>query len=348
VVLVVLANGRPGYVQVGALLALVAVPGVIVQQLALSILAGLQRFRPFNLFRVAPNAGFAIAALALFLTGMAGFIELALAWGISRTIFAPFTLRSAWQHAMDAQTGRGEIPSTSWMLRFGRRAFVSTGTVVDTYRVDQAVVALFLPSVALGLYVVSLALTNLPRFVTRSVGAVATPTVASKRTRNQARHTMWRFFWIAALLYVPVIVGLWLLAPQLTELFFGEEFADSAPITRLLLAGTLLYCARLALTDASRGAGYPGLGSVAEIVSLVSVLPLFAVFVPLWELRGVAYALIGSSAIAMCVLVGGLLRPSARYATRGAEWFETPDGTHPPAYPAEAAQATGEPASHSA
>jgi O-antigen/teichoic acid export membrane protein len=66
------------------------------------------------------------------------------------------------------------------------------------------------------------------------------PTVANQDDRSQERHARWRLLRIAALLYVPVIAGLWLLAPEFTALLFGEEFADSAPITALLLAGTVL------------------------------------------------------------------------------------------------------------
>ncbi len=320
--LVVLTAERPGYVQAGALVAMFTVPAMIVQTFGLRALSGLRRFAPFNLFRVGPNALFAIVALALVLTGNTGFIEFAFAWGISRIIFAPFTLRSAWRHAQAVQTGKGEAPSTSWMLRFGRRGFLGGGSV-DAYRLDQAVVALFLPPAALGLYVVALAFTTLPRFIAQSVGQVATPTVASRTTRNQARRTMWRFFWIGIPLYLPVVAGLWLTVPDLTSLLFGDEFADVVPITRLLLVATALYCARRVLAAAARGAGYPGLGSIAEIVALASVFPLFAALVPPLETKGVAYALIVASTLALCVMLVGLSRPSARHAPAGASWFET-------------------------
>ena len=321
--LIALTDSRPGYVQTGALITVLAVPAVIVQAYGLSVLSGLRRFTPFNFYRIAPNAAFAVTATALLLMNRAGFIELAVAWGLSRMVLAPFTLRSARRYAKASQTGAGEIPSKAWMLRFGRRAFLGTGSLVDTYRIDQSAVALFLSPAALGLYVVALAFTNLPRFIANSVTAVASPTVASEETREHARRRMWRFFWIAIPLYLPVVAGLWLFVPQLTTFFFGDEFAESAPITRLLLIATAIYCARRVLAGGARGAGYPGLGSIAEAVALVSALPLFAVFAPLWGINGVAYGLIASSALAFCALLAGLLRPSARRATAGSSWFET-------------------------
>ena len=327
VAVAVLTANRPGYVQAGAFMVLVAVPSSMVQSYGLGALQGLRRFRAFNLLRVAPNAAFAVAATVLFVTDVRGFIAMAYAYGISRAVFAPLTLATAWRSATAEQSGDGaELPATSWMLRFGRRSMFGGTPVVEAYRVDQAIVGLFLPPVALGIYVVALALTNLPRFIARSVGMVATPSVAGRRTQQLARAAMWRFSWLAVPLYLPLIVALWLAAPTLVEFFFGAEFSEAASITRLLLIATALYCARRVLIDAARGAGYPGLGSVAEIAALVSVVALAAVFVPMWDTDGVAYALIGSSAIALAVLIIGLLLPSARGAVPGEGWLETTTG----------------------
>ena len=118
-------------------------------------------------------------------------------YGVSRAIFAPVTLATAWRDAVAQQREGGTLSLTSWILRFGRRSLFGGAPAVEAYRADQAVVALFLPPVALGIYVVALALTNLPRFIARSVGMVATPTVAAGATQEHARRTMWRFCWLA-------------------------------------------------------------------------------------------------------------------------------------------------------
>jgi O-antigen/teichoic acid export membrane protein len=351
VIVAVLTASRPGYVQAGAFMVLVAVPSSMVQSYGLGALQGLRRFRAFNLLRVAPNAAFAVSATVLFVADLRGLIEFAYAYGVSRALFAPITLATAWRSAVAAQRGDGtEVPETSWILRFGRHSMFGGTPVVEAYRVDQAIVGLFLPPVALGIYVVALALTNLPRFIARSIGMVATPSVASRSTQQLARRKMWQFSWLAVPIYLPIIVALWLAAPSLVDLFFGAEFAEAAPITRLLLVATALYCARRVLIDAARGAGYPGLGSVAEIAALVSVVALSAAFAPLWDTDGVAYAMIGSSGIALGVMIVGLLLPSARRAVPGAGWLETggPLEARAEGGAGDAAHRAGEPVSHSA
>jgi O-antigen/teichoic acid export membrane protein len=183
-----------------------------------------------------------------------------------------------------------------------------SGPPVETYRLDQSVVALFLAPTALGYYVAALAFTNLPRFIAQSFGLVAGPTVARRPTHEAAKRSMWRFFLLSVPCCLVVIVPLWVAAPTLARFLFGPEFSEAGYISRILLGATFLFCARRVLADAAQGAGYPGIGSIAELSSFATAIPLFAVFVPLWGVDGVAYALVLSSAIALAVLIIGLWR----------------------------------------
>ena len=303
-----LTASAPGYVKVGAAMTVVAVAPTVYQRCGLSVLQGLREFGGFNLWRVAPNASFAVVATVLFVAGVTGFIPYAAAWALSRSIFVWPTRWAARRAARRTETGLGEPPERSAILRFGRKAMFGGSPPVETYRVDQSVVALFLAPTALGYYVAALAFTNLPRFIAQSFGAVSSPMIARQPTHEAAKRSMWRYFWIAMPCYSIVILALWLAAPTLTEFFFGPEFAEAGEISRVLLIATALFCARRVLAEAARGAGYPGIGSIAEIVALVAVFPLFAAFVPVWAIDGVAYALVASSALALVVLAGGLLR----------------------------------------
>ena len=334
-VLALLSVGKPAAVWLGAAVVTVAVIPAVLQQCGLGVLQGLQRFTAFNVLRVAPNAAFAAGAGALFAIGQTGLVQLTLMWGISAAVFAPVTVRRASRAAENLHGENSpDPPATSWLLRFGRRSMLGAAPLVETYRIDQAVVALFLAPVSLGLYVVALAFTNLPRFIAQAVGMVANPLVAGSATHAQARRRMWRFSWVAISLYLPVIVALWITVPELTDFFFGGAFASAAPLTRLLLIATAIYCARVVLTDAARGAGYPAAGTIAEVVAFVSAIPFFAFFVPTSGTNGVAYAMIASSAIAITVLVGVLVRPKARRLPPSG-WFDVREANDPHALPGQ-------------
>jgi O-antigen/teichoic acid export membrane protein len=320
--LAALMINKPGYVVAGALAAvIVTIPGIL-QQCGLGILEGLQKFVPLGVLGVAPNAAFALISATLLLVGQGGFIQLTAAWGVGIAIFGPVTFRKARSEAEHVQDPDAPVsPAPSWILRFGRRSMLGATPPIETYRFDQAVVALFLAPVSLGLYVVALAFTNLPRFVALAIGIVASPLISSCNTQALARRRMWQFFLLAIPLYASVGAALWIAAPQLTNLFFGSRFAEAAPLTRLLLVATMLYCARRVLSDAARGAGYPLAGTVAEIVAFCAAIPSFGLFVPTSGTHGVAYALIASSTMALAVLVGALLHPGARSSM--SEWFQT-------------------------
>ena len=308
VVLALLTVHRPGYVVTGAVMTAAAVIPTVYQRCGLGVLQGMRRFVAFNLLRAAPNALFACIIAGLLIGGNKSFLPYAAAWALSQSILAPVTVWKAKRAANETESGEGESLSKAALLKFGRKSLFGGAPPVETYRLDQSVVALFLPPTALGYYVAALAFTNLPRFIAQSFAVVATPVVAGRASHSAARRMMWRFFWLAVPFYLTVVVLLWIAAPFLVRFFFGSAFASAGGISRILLVATALFCARRVLADAARGAGYPGIGSIAELVALLSVMPLFAVFVPIWGLNGVAYALVLSSTIALSVLLLGLRR----------------------------------------
>ncbi len=319
IVLALLTYNDPSYVQIGAAMTAASVAPAVFRRCELSVLQGLREFKTFNLWRLAPNGSFALMALFLLALGVTDFLPYAAGWALSRSLFTLGTRGAALRATRVAETGEGDPPTRPAILRFGRKAMFGGAPPVETYRVDQSVVALFLAPTALGYYVAALAFTNLPRFIAQSFGIVASPIVARQPTHALATRAMWRFFWLSLPFSLVAVVPLWLAAPTLATFLFGAEFAVAGEVSRNLLIATSLFCARRVLADAARGAGYPGLGSIAEVFAFISVVPLFAVFVPAFGLDGVAYSLVASSALAFTILVGGLLR--ARSA-----------GTVPPAW----------------
>jgi O-antigen/teichoic acid export membrane protein len=306
-----LTIGRPNYVKIGAATTAVAIAGTVYERCGLGLLQGLRRFLSFNLLRNASNTLFSMVAVVLWLSGDHDFLGYAITWSVCQAIVAPFALWFANRSAAAVEGDAAPPLSRRHLLRFGRRALFGGDPPVETYRIDQGAVAVFLAPASLGFYVAALAFTNLPRFIAQSFSLVATPTIARRRDHREAVRTMWRFFWLAVPFYVSVAAALWLAAPILTEFFFGSAFSRSAGISRILLVATTLYCARRVLSDSARGAGYPAIGSIAEIVSVASVLPAFAIAIPIWGLDGVAYSLVASSAIALTVLMIGVKRLTA-------------------------------------
>jgi O-antigen/teichoic acid export membrane protein len=315
----------PHRVRIAALISLCAVPAILAQSYGVAILQGQQRFLAFNVLRALPATTYSAAVLAVFLVGGGDLEWVVIGWIASSLASAALTLLVA-VRGLPLRTARRATESLRAMLRFGLRGLLGWTSPVETFRLDQAVVGLFLSPAALGLYVVGLAFANLPRFIAQSIGYIAYPRIAAQEGREAWRE-LWQFFWLAAGASALVVIGLELGIARLVPLFFGSEFDGAVTLTRILLAGALFLSARRVLTDGAQGLGRPGLGTIAEISSWAILVPALAIFTPLWHARGVALALAVSSALSFAVLLVLLVRgrdgaeaaPAPALRVRGAE-----------------------------
>ncbi len=291
----------PHAVRVGALLSLGAVPAILAQSYGLAFLQGRQRFAAFNTLRTLPAATYSLAVLVIFLAGGGNLQWVAVGWVASSLAVGAVTLLIALR-PLPLKTARRQASSLSAMLRFGLKGLLGWTSPIETFRLDQAIVGLFLSPVALGLYVVGLAFANLPRFIAQSIGYIAYPRVASREGRA-AWAEMWQFFLLTVAASSLVVVGLELSVSRLVPWIFGASFSGAVSLTRILLVGALFLSARRVLTDGAQGLGRPGLGTIAEISSWVFLVPALAIFTPLLGARGVALALTVSAALSFGVLL---------------------------------------------
>jgi O-antigen/teichoic acid export membrane protein len=300
----------PHAVEVSALMSLCAVPAILGQSYGTAILQGQQRFLAFNVLRTLPAVAYTVAVVAIFAAGGGDLQWVVAGWIVASVVSAVVTLWVALS-PVGLRRARRSAESLRSMLRFGLKGLLGWTSPVETFRLDQAVVGLFLAPAALGLYVVGLAFANLPRFIAQSVGYIAYPRVAARRG-DEAWRELWQFFWLASGAAALVVLVLELTVEWLVPAFFGDDFSGAVVLTRILLIGALFLSARRVLTDGAQGLGRPGLGTIAEVSSWAFLLPALGIFTPLWEARGVALALVVSSALSFFVLLGLLLRSRAQ------------------------------------
>jgi enterobacterial common antigen flippase len=300
-------------VQLAAVISLLIVPGALLQELAIAVLQGMREFRIYNILRLLPVVAYAAGVLVLFLTG-AGDLVTVTAVSVASTV--AFALLSA--ASVRARVGPASAPQAfSPILSYGLRGYLSANTVVETYRLDQALIGLLHPPAALGYYVVGMAFTNLPKFIAQSVGIVAYPIIASQPF-DEARATTWRYTGLVAIT-AGIAAGVFIATAEwVVVLFFGEEFAPAVQVTKILLANAFLFAIRRILTDAARGLGLSGRSSIAEAASIV----VFAVAVLALGVSAgierVAIALVISSVSAIVLLAGFIVtaRPPVAHMDR--------------------------------
>jgi O-antigen/teichoic acid export membrane protein len=333
-VLMLVIGGSDGSVQAAAVLSLAVVPSMLAVVYGMAFLQGLERFKSWTAIRLIPAVLYTVGVAALAVVGQATLVAVTLAWTLSYGVAAVVAIVKA-KKSLPASTGT-KRPSLRELQIFGAKGFLGSASPMDTLQLDQLLVGLFLSPAALGLYVVGLAFTNLPRILAQSIGFVAYPHVARQPTREVARRSMWAAAGLSAILIAAIVAILELSAGWLVPFFFGDAFAGAIPLTRILLAGAAFVSVRRVLADAARGAGYPGLGTIAELVSSVAVLPLIAILASAGGSKGVAWGVSAAAALGLGVLVIGLIQPSARQSSENRSFSVAAD-------PSAEVALTGEP-----
>jgi O-antigen/teichoic acid export membrane protein/O-antigen ligase len=307
-VLITFFGGEPRRVHIAGLIAIALVPSLLGQLYGLAILQGQQRFLAFNVLRLLPAALYAAGVLGAFLVGFDSLIELTIVFVAANAAGATLILIVS-ARGLSGNSGDAAHPSRIEMARFGLRGFVGSMSPIESFRIDQAIVAVFLSPIALGLYVVAQAFVNLPRFAAQSVGMVTYPQVAAQPSDDAARRAMWRYFLFGLGVSAAVVAALQASVSWLIPVFFGDEFSGATTIAQILLFGAFFASARRVLSEGARGAGRPGLGTLAEAVSWAAMVPALVVGVPAFGVEGVALAMTVSWAVSLFVLLAALAFP---------------------------------------
>jgi O-antigen/teichoic acid export membrane protein len=300
--LAALVASEPSHVQVAAAISLLLPPGIVALSFGCAILQGQRRFTAFNLLRILPSTAYVAGVVVVYMLDATSLVLFMALWAAVNLIGGFFALAFA-VRGLPKHAGENSEPSRGQMVRFGLKALLGNLSPVDAVRLDQAVVGLFLSPVALGLYVVAQAFTQLPRVVASSIGAVAYPHVAGELDRAAARRAMWRFFFLGFGLSALVVAVLELMVDDLIPLFFGEDFTGATAIAQILLLASLFVAGRRVLTDGVNGLGYPGYGTVAEVTSWILLLPGLAILLPWFGAEGVALALALSWGASLLLLI---------------------------------------------
>jgi O-antigen/teichoic acid export membrane protein len=282
-------------------------PALLAHEYMVAILQGARLSRTYYVLRVLPSLLWLVAMVTAAVLDQLTVVTASLSCTLSYAITAAIGAICVYRLSESLRGGEERPPPPLLTLvKFGMRGLIGTTPIMSTYRLDQAIVGLFLTTIALGHYVVAISFTNLPLFIALSIGAMAYADIAHQRQGAEAKHTVWRYFWITTSINFCIVTALWFICPWLLPALFGEEFRSSVPITQILLVNALLVSAQRVMIECTRGLGRPGLGSLSEIALLVSLLPLSAILVPAHGVIGLSWALVIASAIGFGVSLLGV------------------------------------------
>lgn len=265
------------------------IPPSLIAQYGGALLQGRLRIRAYNVARSVVPVGYLLGIFALFLSQDL-VLETILAVQLALVIVVMvLTLVALWLLNV---VGRPKVDRAlaGEMLRYGLREHIGSVSQMANLRLDQLLLAAFLPAAQLGLYVVAVSTTHVLRVLPYAARILLTPRIAagidSLASLEPLKPTV-RKYW---LLTVMMGLALALFLPWLIPLVFGSEFTPSVLPAIILVLAAILFGGSELLGSVARGLGAPGLVSQAQTIALAGTGAGLLLLLPAFGIVGAALA----------------------------------------------------------
>ena len=189
-------------------------------------------------------------------------------------------------------------------------AKVHVGEMLNSARqkIDQALVALWLPHSALGLYVVALTVANGPLILAQTLANLAFPKVSQQAEIAGKILVFGRYFRFTIAITIATALTLLVLNPWLVPLLFGRPFAPAALIANIMLIGLPAAAAKLLFIQALKSWDRSLIIGHAEFVGLIAAAVSLAALLPTLGIAGAACSFVIANLVAAAVMAVSLRR----------------------------------------
>lgn len=267
-----------------------AVPLFLNYNLLTTVLQGISRFEAMNVVVLTQP----LVLLALVATAVAiGDLETRdaiLLWCGATFAATLLALALLGRRALSlAELLRIDWPSLKDQVRFGVQGQVGNLIQLLNYRLDQYIVLLFVNTAGVGIYAVSVSVSQAIWFLPNAVAVVLLPRLTASDASEAARTTplVCRNTLLVSAL---AAVALGAVAPWLVGALFGAEFDASVAPLLWLLPGTVALAGSKVLTSYIFSQGKPLTNSAITAASLVVTLIADLALIPTFGVAGAAVA----------------------------------------------------------
>lgn len=283
------ADFRPEVRHLAGLLMLL-IPLHIYGNIYMEMLRGHQRMTAWNVLRVSLGSAYLLLILGFVLAGRQDVESFGLAYLGSHLVPMALAL------ALCLAAGWGSLATGRQSLRdmfvYGARLHPASVVSMLNSRVDQLLIAARLEPAQLGLYVAALALSQVTATLANSVAQVAFPRACAAPDEAARAELVGRYLRLTLVLMVSSTLVLWVLAPLALRLMFGRDFAEAAPVVRVLVLGVLPLSIKEFFILAFKASNKALAISANEIATLALNAGLLALLVPTMGLMGAAIAFV--------------------------------------------------------
>jgi O-antigen/teichoic acid export membrane protein len=193
-------------------------------------------------------------------------------------------------------------------MHYGLRDYPGCVADFTTLRLDQLMLGGMAPSAAIGLYVVAVRLSEVTTYVSEALAGALKPEVAGASEGEQAELLLGRTLRLTLYANVLMLIPLWILAPNILRILFGESFVPASGAFRWLLAAAVVWSAGAIVISGLQGFGYPGLSTIARFLSAAVTAPALIILIPRMGIEGAAIASLLGYSVMLVVAVVALVR----------------------------------------
>lgn len=292
----------------GARCYLLQVPVAAVIGLVIGPLRGIGDVRAWNVLRSVPTLIW-LATLITFVLRGGGRPEpatVAISFVAARACFAPVAALFV-RHRL-GQALRPDASLAPALIRFGLPSALATLPTTLNVRLDQLLIAAFLPAGDLGLYAVAVSWSTLSSPVMAAFGNVLFPRVAEHRDHNAGAALAARGVRTAIILSVVLTTAALLLTPFGLPLLFGHRFDVAVPTALVLTVAGAAFGVTSVQQEVLRGLGRPTAVLWSQLAGLGVTLAGLAATVPSGGLAWIALASVAGYATSALALLVNLVR----------------------------------------
>ncbi|WP_208028281.1 lipopolysaccharide biosynthesis protein [Rhabdothermincola sediminis] len=304
VLMPVLLAAQDASVVAGARWYLLQVPVAAVIGLVIGPLRGIGDVRAWNVLRSVPTLLW-LGTLVVFATRGGGRPEpatVAISFVAARAVLAPVAVLFVRRRLR--QPLRPDLSLAPSLLRFGLPSALAALPTTLNVRLDQLLIAAFLPPGDLGLYAVAVSWSTLSSPVMAAFGNVLFPRVAEHDDDEARAALAARGVRTAIMLSVVLTTVALLLTPIGLPLLFGHRFDVAVPTALVLTVAGAAFGVTSVQQEVLRGLGRPAAVLWSQLAGLAVTVAGLAVTMPTGGLAWIAMASVagyGSAALALLV-----------------------------------------------
>ncbi|MDM5228372.1 flippase [Cytobacillus sp. NJ13] len=268
---------------------LLIMPLLMLNDFYLVIFQGVQDFKSFNSLALLRQLA-ALITLVLFIfvlkIGLVGTVIAFIAGVVTQFIVTLILLnKNLKTNLLSGSFSKAYFKES---FSFGFKAHFSNVLSFINYRADIYLISMFLNPAAVGLYGVAVSIAERLWIVSQSISSVLYPAISSSSdvdSKNKLTSVISR-----NVLFFSIIAGIvfYFASDLIFRLLFGEAYADSSDILKMLLPGIILFSVDRILSNDLAGRGKPELNMYTSIFTVASNIILNILLIPKVGIAGAA------------------------------------------------------------